>query len=124
MLNAIPNRSEAMKRITNTMIRILAISIEKPAIPLAPKMYATNAITRNNIPSSSRLTIFYNHIPEIEYISFQTNLAKKVLHDRSWNGALGNEFNGRRDTRRNNGSDKYLTSSSRPQMPNFGERQA
>jgi hypothetical protein len=44
--------------ITKTIIRIFAISIVKPAIPLAPSRYATKAMIRKRIASPSRSTIF------------------------------------------------------------------
>lgn len=53
MLRAIPNTMDNTNSIRKTTIRILAISIENPAMRRAPKTYATNAIMRNRIPRSS-----------------------------------------------------------------------
>ena len=60
MLKAKPNSRDTTNRITKITIRILAISIENPATPRAPKIYAMNAIMRNRMPRPSNVAMIKN----------------------------------------------------------------
>ena len=51
-----PNSRVTAKRTRKTTISIFAISIENPATPLAPKMYATRATKRNTMARPSKPT--------------------------------------------------------------------
>jgi hypothetical protein len=55
--------NEIIANIINIIISHFAISMEKPATPCAPNIYATKAITRNTIAALIKSTILTTHIP-------------------------------------------------------------
>jgi len=57
-MNSPRNKAEMIASIIKIIISHFAISIEKPAIPCAPKIYAINASIKKNIARPIKPAIF------------------------------------------------------------------